>query len=375
MRIKIIQHKRMDTSINYLYSKLENPDTKLHQGWLGTNPTVEHFNEHVNQVLQSEEEKTGKKLDRNNMIKHMAITFHPKDRQKLESLQDEILKKVIEDLGIEDAHNFGLTAFIHNDRAHPHIHIAFTRVGIDGRKFDDKKIGWRVNDLAKKLEKEFNLVVASSNKPKISIQSKYLYSPTGRGELLKLINHALENARSFTEYKSILNKHGIFPKVDEKSGTITYVNNKLHDAYPEKILPKQARLSNIHAAIKSHKLTKEQQEVRANLQNAIHECKSLEELKNLFKGSKIYFEKDGDYARNIKIHTESQIITLEDFVIANPKVEAEENITKFEYIKKPIIFEDIYHDRETEFEEKKQQRQAKKSRRKGKNQDGMKVKY
>lgn len=373
MRIKIIQHDNMRGSIDYLYEKQDKEGNYLHP--ISSNFDKELFHEHVSSVINANEERTGKQLQRNNTMKHLVLTFHPDDSKLIEDKADEILAEVLNELGINDPIDFGLTAFVHQDRAHPHIHIAFTRIGLSGEKINDSNLGWKVNDIAKKIEQQFNLTVAKKQ-PLMNIQRTDLYKPTKRGQLLKTINYALQRSKNVEEYKKILLSHGIFPKINEKDQTITYINNTDRIAYEEKILPSQARLKNLSMAIKRHKLSKEEQQSLNDLQTAITSCRTLEEIKELFKGEKIYYNQVDDYITDIRIVTPTQTIKMDHFSLVNIKIEKDENISKFEYIQNPIIFESINQNTfETDREEQETKNRHKKAHQKGKGQSGMKVKY
>ncbi len=381
MRIKIISHNNMKASVSYLYGKLEDENTELNTSVNMPIYEKEQFFSFIDSCRIAQEERTGRKSKTNNMIKHLVVSLHPKDRELFEEKKPEIIKDILKAIGIKDPEDHGLTIFDHHDTAHPHIHLAFSRVSLGGEVFNDKNLGYRLNDLADVLDKKYGLRSNKNNKSRIHIRNKHLYKPTEKGTLLKLIDYAAKNSNNLKEFKATLLNHGIFPKINEEKGTISYVNNSSHVSFPEYKLPVGARLKNLYKTIKTNKLSQKEKEYKQELKAAIIQCKNLQEIKDLFKGSKVYFQKGETHISNIKIETESEVISLSEFMIENPKIDTtiDDEITKGNnvsaYMKIPLIFEPIIMG--NDYEMRKQQReekQASNKRKKGK-QKGMKIKY
>jgi hypothetical protein len=315
MRIKVIQHAQMQNSINYLYRKSEGELASIMPGFSPCN-TLDVFNSHID-IIKNDLENDNDSAQRNNLIKHFVVTFSPQDKGRFEEKKEEILKDILNKIGISDPENYGLTAFFHEDKNHPHIHVVFSRVGLNGEKFKDNNIGWRLNDIAKEIEKKYNLVQATKEPFRIKITNKHLYRPTKRGELLKLIDYSTKHSRTITEFKEIMSRHGIFVKENEKDNTFTYINNKDHIAYEDKLLPKGARKEGVYMNIKTNKLTSSEQKQQSDLKTLISKCNTLQELKNLFPESKITYTKDGNNLYNIKIQTPDRVYALHEFGLAH----------------------------------------------------------
>lgn len=359
MRIKIISHNRMKKSIDYLYDKLDNPDTRLYPS-LSTCENSEEFFKEIYDRIDEQTDKINKSISINNTIKHLVLTFHPNDKSILPNYIDQILVDVFKELKI-DPENHHMTGFEHNDRAHPHIHLAFSRIGVDGTIFDDQKLGWKINELAKEIEKKYSLTKALEQSPKkISIKKKYLYQPTKRGDLLKLINYGILESKSLTDFQKILKDHGVIAKKME-DGTINYIT-KDRVVYKESIMPKEARLKNLYTLIKTQKHSKEYTEFRNNLKNNINQCKTINDIKALFPDSKVKYQRDGVFVQNVTIDYNGMQIKINETILADIKTDV---YVKSEDTNIPIIFVP-YIENNHSFEENKQKRIDNKNKKKSK---------
>ncbi len=363
MRIKIISHNRMKKSVEYLFDKLTNEDTKdttrMYPS-LSTFSNSDSFFKSIYARIDEQSEKVNKNLSVNNTTKHLVLTFHPNDKSVLPQYMDEILKDVFEELKI-DPENHHLVGFEHNDRSHPHIHIAFSRIGVDGTIFDDQKLGWKINEIAKKIEKKYSLTIAADQKPNgITITRKHLYKPTKRGKLLKLINYGILESNSITEFQSVLKRHGVTVKKLE-NGTLNYITSD-RIVYKEEIMPKEARLHNLYNIIKTQKNSKETIDKRIDLQNKILKCKSIKDIKDLFPNSKVYYQVDGSFVQNITIDADGEQIKLNNLILENieldPYVKSYDTNNSINFVS--------HNSNDNSFDEKKQKHLDNKNKKKGK---------
>lgn len=363
MRIKIIHHNQMKRSVNYLFDKLTNPQTKLFER-LAPHTTAQSFIDNVNELKEIQQNKTGKKLDINNSIKHLVVSFHPEDREQLPHKIDSILEDVFKMLNL-NPENHGVTVFEHNDRPHSHYHLIFSRVGVEGELFNDQKLGWRINDLANRLDEKYSLT--KEKKRSVKIHFKHLYKPTTRGELLKLINFATFESKSLTEFQKILQEYGVHTRKGEDM-KLTYIT-KDRKVFPEDRLPKEARMRNLYNLIKTQKHTKEFLEFRNEIQTKIQFCESLNDLKIMFPEAKINYQRDGDVLRNVSIHYMGMTIRLDETIVGETHVRHDEHADSFIL---PIIF--IPFSKDNSYEEEKEKILSEKHKRRGK-QLGFKIQY
>lgn len=363
MRIKIISHNRMKTSVNYLYDKLDNPDCKFHPK-LGTFDTAKEFISEIYDRIDEHTDRVNKSIDINNTIKHLVVAFSPDDKENLNKNLDDILEDVFKELDI-DPENQNLTAFIHNDRAHPHVHLIFSRVGVDGKIFDDQKLGWKINTIANKLDKKYEL--AKPKKGSITIRNKYLYGPTTRGSLLKLINFATIESKNLTEFQNILKEYGVIAK-KTPDGKFNYIT-KDRTVFAEKILPKEARMSNLYTLIKTQKHTKAYTELRNDIQTKLLTCKTLNEVKEKFPDAIIKYQRKDDQILNLTIEQNGMQIKLHEALQVEIKTGG---YIKNDYSDFPLIFVPTNPDTRDAREEERQKRMSKKNGKKTK-QLGFKV--
>jgi hypothetical protein len=352
MRIKIISHKRMKESVNYLYNKLSDPNTFIHPLY-NDSESSEMFMNKMNDIKERQSNKVSKDVDINNIIKHLVVTFHPDDKVNLKENYDKILKDVLEELNL-DPNDHLVTAFVHNDRSHPHVHLTFSRVGVSENIFNDKKLGWKCNDIANKLDLKYNLT--KRKRSSVKIHYKHLYNPTDRGELLKLINYATIESNSLTEFQKILKENGVVTRKGEDN-TFTYIT-KNRAVFKENTLPKEARMNNLFTLIKTQKHTKEFVDFRNNINDVISQCKTLDDLKTFFPDSKIYYQKVNENLQNVSIEWNGMTLKLSETILGNIK---NEDYIKFEDSQNFAIF--VPYVKDTSYQEKMDERNRK---RKGK---------
>lgn len=136
---------------------------------------------------------------------HITLNFHPDDQLDMGIMQ-QITSGYMEKIG------FGEQPFIayqHLDAAHPHIHIATTRIQRDGKPIFTNKIGWRLSEPARKaLEEKFGLVKAQgrklSNEPYLG-HAEYGALPTKK-QLDNITKAVMRDYAytSFAEYRAVL---------------------------------------------------------------------------------------------------------------------------------------------------------------------------
>jgi len=134
---------------------------------------------------------------------HISLNFHSSENIDDAKMQD-IAIAYMESIGFGDQ---PFLVYRHNDVAHQHIHIATTSVQRNGEPIKTHNIGREVSEPArKKIEKDFNLVVAESKKykPEPGIQpieqSVIIY---GRLPTKKALSNVLSAVISSYKYTSL----------------------------------------------------------------------------------------------------------------------------------------------------------------------------
>lgn len=136
---------------------------------------------------------------------HITLNFHPGDQLDMAQLQ-RITAEYLEKIGFGEQ---PYIAYQHLDAAHPHIHIATTRIQRDGRPIFTNKIGWRLSEPARKgIEEQYGLIKAQGRKLK---NEPYLkVAEYGADSTKKQLNNITKAVMrdyaytSFAEFKAIL---------------------------------------------------------------------------------------------------------------------------------------------------------------------------
>lgn len=361
MIIKVIQHKNMKNSVNYLYSKMDkNPRiTGSHSKYL-TNETAKDFLYQSDRLRNDYSEHIAKSLETSNNIKHLMLSFHHKDSSVFDDVKDKIIADLFNKLGI-DPETHLTNIFIHNDKNHPHFHVIFSRVGEGNSIFNDKKIGKRIGDFAKEMNRKYGLFHPEKSESKITFDSKYLQNPTLKGDLLKLIDFATMEATGIENFQNVMKRNGVNTKIN-KDGELIYMlpnvnapspeevkhlidlarrNTKTKDefklhlqkkgifvkfqadgkesfsvkkviAWKEDTLPKACRLKQIYRQIRTRSHDPNYIEARLKLVNGIESCRTLGEIKALLPGSEIKFDQRGSKVYNVSIEYKEMVIRLHE---------------------------------------------------------------
>jgi uncharacterized protein YjgD (DUF1641 family) len=332
---------------------------------------------------------TNKTLERNNNIKHLVLSFHHQDKERFDEIKDSIIDDLYQELGIDPETHLS-NIFVHNDKGHPHIHVLFSRVGQDQTVFNDQQIGKRMGEFAKKMNKKYNLHHPEKNNSKVTIDKKYLYKPTYRGDLLKVIDYATKEADSLVDFQNILRRHGVQTKINNNSEIIYMLPNlnapnkeevksiidaarknsktpkefkdKLQKqgvfikvqkdgkesfsvkkviAWNEDTMPKACRLNQLYRNIKTNKHDKAYFDIRNLIKDKIDSCQTLGQIQDILPGCEMTYDVKGTKIYNIQIHYEDYSIRLNEAFTKEVQFVPSEIA---EYMKIPIIFTNRQHD-------------------------------
>jgi hypothetical protein len=149
-------------------------------------------------------------------VGHISLSWSPDDKDKLnDEKMVSIAKEYLQRMKIQDTQ---LLIVKHKDRAHPHIHIVYNRVGNEGKTIPDKF--QRLNNI--KISKELTLkhgMHIGQGKEKVNRQQlkgidKLKY------ELYDTIKKVSQKVTRMAELKQELLKQGIGMQFKYKSGTL-----------------------------------------------------------------------------------------------------------------------------------------------------------
>lgn len=138
-------------------------------------------------------------------FKHISLSFHAKDSARMtDEFMEQMAREYMEEMGIKDTE---FVVYRHHDKAHPHCHIAFSRVNKYGNVISDSKELKRNRDICKELTLKHGLYMADGkdevNKEQLNGKDKLRY------DMLELVMDAKENSTNWEEFKEQLEVVGI----------------------------------------------------------------------------------------------------------------------------------------------------------------------
>src|SRR3546814_223050 len=133
---------------------------------------------------------------------HISLNFAVGERLT-EATMKAIASEYMEAIGFG---NQPYLVYRHDDAAHPHLHIATVKVGLDGERIETQNIGKNLSEPARKaLEKKYGLVRAEDHQRQVFTlipvdATKVIY---GISETRKAIGNVLETVLKKYKYASL----------------------------------------------------------------------------------------------------------------------------------------------------------------------------
>lgn len=144
-------------------------------------------------------------------VKHVSISFSPKDAHLFPDNEegDRYMAQLVD----EWLHGMGITnaQYIvarHFDKAHPHCHLVYSRIALDGSVISAYNEQLRSADVCKKIKLRHGLTFGNSSGEKVNrdrllpVQQALFYLKTA-------VIAAADNASSWTEFQGALEAQGI----------------------------------------------------------------------------------------------------------------------------------------------------------------------
>lgn len=225
MRIKNLPaHGKQSYSVNYLYEKEKvsslNEDGKI-------TPLYNNFDNNTkDEWIDITKENCKKRFDQyksknleidwNKNTMQLVISLNPMDNIKMENAWEDVLAEVMIKLDIDPIRN-NAVAWLHTDKEHHHAHLLFSKIDINGNKWNDSHIGHRVNSLAKEFVEEYDLTYTEKNNG----TRKQIVEPA-KQDLNKRLYKALENSSSYKHFLTNLANSDIKPTYIADTNTLVY---------------------------------------------------------------------------------------------------------------------------------------------------------
>ncbi|WP_350290514.1 relaxase/mobilization nuclease domain-containing protein [uncultured Croceitalea sp.] len=190
---KSISHTK--ASISYGWNQEKDAEIVHSQHLAGENPKeiTEEF-----KIIQSQNQRT----QRNTLS--FVLSPSIEDGKKLSKKElKEITKKFIDRMNLKERQAI---AFVHRNKEHTHIHLYVSRIGFDGKAYNDNFIGKRSQQKAYEVAREMGLTNARDIKYRRLDQMKQI-----RSEIKQIHEHVMrtENPRSFDVYIRLMKEKDI----------------------------------------------------------------------------------------------------------------------------------------------------------------------
>jgi len=149
-------------------------------------------------------------------VGHISLSWSPEDKDKLnDEKMVSIAQEYLQRMKIQDTQ---LLIVKHKDRAHPHVHIVYNRVGNEGKTITDKFQRLKNIKISKELTLKHGMHIGQGkekvNRQQLKGIEKLKY------ELYDTIRKISQKVTSMAELKQELLKHGIGTQFKYKSGTL-----------------------------------------------------------------------------------------------------------------------------------------------------------
>lgn len=162
-------------------------------------------------------------------VGHLSLSLPSDTNFNLQKL-GEMAEKVLDELGIDPA-IFPVSVVRHHDEPHPHCHIFYSRIGIDGTVFNSDNLGYRCSSVAQSLEQIYQLNLhpradksarKASPKPEIE-KALRTNTPSTRMVLQTLCENAQHNTKTFSEYvqKLAAARVSVIPTIQQNGAVLT----------------------------------------------------------------------------------------------------------------------------------------------------------
>ena len=149
------------------------------------------------------------------VVGHISLSFSAQDASRLSNeFMVQVAREYMEKMGIKD------TQYIigrHLDKEHPHVHIAFNRIGNNGKTISDKNDRFRSEKICKELTAQYYLYFASG---KEKIKEHRLKEPDKtKYEIYQALREKIPKSRNWKSLLAHLRNEGIDVRFKYKGNT------------------------------------------------------------------------------------------------------------------------------------------------------------
>ena len=144
-------------------------------------------------------------------VKHISISFSAEDAHRFpdneagDRFMEQLVREWLERMGIRNA-QFLIAR--HFDKAHPHCHLVYSRIDLDGNVISDFNELRRNVTVCKEIKQKYGLTFGDSTGKKVKVEQ---LRPAQREihEMKTAVLRALDSSRSWAEFHQALEADGI----------------------------------------------------------------------------------------------------------------------------------------------------------------------
>lgn len=291
MRIKNLPvHKKQVYSVNYLYDKEKKSLIEGNGEIIVLHKTTQ--NQTADEWIKTTQENCDLRIYQgrtkgmgnnwNNNTMQLIVSINPLDSDKIDDKWDEIMNRVMKEFHIDPYKN-NTAVWLHKDKDHHHLHILFSKIDMNGDRWDNNNIGRRANSFAKQLVKEYDLTYEEKSKGNRTRTKEPM-----KEELNKLLYEKQKSAKSYIDFLKLIKKEGVEIDLDSENKLIYFIkdeNGKEFNFHESRLQPRFSfeelnRLS--EEKIYNHNEKQQTKFIKSSISKALNKgAKDYEELENI----------------------------------------------------------------------------------------------
>ena len=166
----------------------------------------------ISHIVQSFIDQTELNPRVSKVVGHISLSFSAQDSSRLSNeFMTQVAREYMEKMGIKD------TQYIHFDKDHPHVHIAFNRIDNNGKTISDKNDRFRSEKISKELTAQYGLYFANG---KEKIKEYRLKEPDKtKYEIYLALRDKIPKSRDWKALLAYLRNEGIDVRFKYKGNT------------------------------------------------------------------------------------------------------------------------------------------------------------
>ncbi len=206
MMAKIVHGSNFKGVVDYILDKNKGVQLVAHEGLFMENKDTIAMSFGIQSQMNSKVAKP---------VGHIALGFSKEDEPRLTNhVMAGIALEYMERMGIRDTQFFIARHF---DKEHPHVHIAFNRIGNDGRTISDKNERLRSTRICKELTLKYGLHIAGG---KENVKRNRLKEPDRtRYRLYDILKTEVGRCGNWNVLVANLNRQGVEVRFKHKGQT------------------------------------------------------------------------------------------------------------------------------------------------------------